>query len=324
MLIKDAKEIQLIHIVEHLGGRYSHTDRHDNLWYFSVFRPKEKTASFKVNPFTNKWYDFGKANIISKTTSKRENQSGGDVLDLWCDFNHRDRKAGIKQSLDELSVFSTTPVKEYRSKSQNMPIQQPKPPRYKVTKITESITHLGLKEELYRRRISQKVANRYLKQGYILDTVTGKKYVGFLFENDKGGYEVSIPNPRNNQSFKTCIGSKASTTLQPQKESTAAEIFEGFWDFLSWLEIQRIEIPANYTFVLNSVSFTNEVAEKVISFSEKIQSVFLFMDNDEAGEVATNELALFLSEIKTVGDKRYLWRTFKDLNIHWKNQSGRY
>jgi hypothetical protein len=51
------------------------------------------------------------------------------------------------------------------------------------------------------RRISVELAERYLKQGRILDNVTGKNLTCFLFENDKYGFEVSIPNPSRGKMF---------------------------------------------------------------------------------------------------------------------------
>jgi hypothetical protein len=313
MQYNEAKEILISTIVEHLGGRYSHTDAHGDIWYFSVFRPNETTASFKINTKTNKWYDFGLTGIIKGQT---KSYSGGDGLDLLNDFHHRDRRAGIPQSLAELARLSprSTSARNHPVKKPDMAVPIPKPPRYKILKIQDKITHQGLKDELYRRRISKRLAEIYLKQGYIQDTVTGKNYTGFLFQNDEQGYEVSIPNPSKGECFKTCIGSKSSTAIKPPNDFNAIDAFEGFWDFLSWLEIKKILFPINYTLVLNSVSFTGEVSEKILSLKEQVTSVFLFMDNDLAGEAATHEFALLLEPVmQRVGDMRESYTGYKDL-----------
>jgi len=319
MKINEAKEIPLSFITEHFGGRYSHTDRYGDLWYFSPFRPAEKTASFKISTKTNKWHDFGLAGIIIHTGQSKKS-SGGDPIDLWCDFHRLDRRAGFKQAIDGLSAFLGSVPKITPVRFQNPAPHQGKPPRYKILSINDRITHPGLKDELYKRRISPRVANIYLKQGSILDTVTERKYIGFLFENDKDGHEVSIPNPKSGQCFKTCIGPKSSSFLEPQKETHSVDVFEGFWDFLSWLEIKKIQIPMNYTFVMNSVSFTGEVSEKIVAMNEQASSVFLFMDNDIAGEAATHEIALLLeSEAITVGDMRNFYKSKNDLNLFWSS-----
>lgn len=320
MQIKEAKDIPLYILVEHLGGRYSHTDAHDNLWYFSVFRPDEKTASFKINPKTNKWHDFGLTGIIR---NQNKLSSGGDCVDLWNDFHQRDRREGIKKSLDDLQRFSTNTCNHAPPEKAHAAPAASKPIRYKILKTSDRITHPALKDELYRRRISPRLAQIYLKQGFILDTATEKKYTGFLFENDKGGYEVSIPNPTKAECFKTCIGPKSSTTFQPSQESTSTDVFEGFWDFLSWMEIKKIQLPGNYSVVLNSVSFTSEASEKILRIKEQITSVFLFMDNDAAGEASTHELALLLEpEILCIGDMRAFYNNHKDLGRYWEQKNS--
>ena len=317
MNIQEAKQIPLQVVVERLGGRYSHTDRTGDFWFFSPFRPEEKTASFKVSQKYNSWHDFGQAGFISRN-GKAVQGSGGDVLDLWCDYHHKDRKQGVKEALQGVAELSGSAWRveglQHRQ-SKEKPAVQLQQPRYKILKIADRITFIGLKEELYRRRISFELANLFLKQGYILDTVTGKKYNGFLFENDKGGYEVSIPNPKRQECFKTCIGSKAITTETPIKETDKADVFEGFWDFLSWMEIKKLKAPVHYSFILNSTSLAGQACERIIELKEQIGSVFLFMDNDEAGYQTTHSIAGELAcEKYKVSSMEQLYKSFKDLN----------
>jgi len=162
------------------------------------------------------------------------------------------------------------------------------------------------------------LANLYLKEGTILDTATNQKYTGFLFENDKYGYEVSIPNPAKNACFKTCIGPKASSSLLSDNEDTdSAEVFEGFWDFLSWLEMNGLKSSSKHVYVLNSVSMVNEVSEKIMAFKDTVKTVFLFMDNDEAGKLAALAMAENLQSCFTVGTMEQVYSGYKDLNKFW-------
>jgi hypothetical protein len=96
--ITQAKSIPLQKLVEHLGGRYSHPDRKGDHWYFSPLRPEEKTASFKINEKRNTWHDFG----LSNTFAHQNQGSGGDIVDLWRDYNFLDRRLGIPQALQGL------------------------------------------------------------------------------------------------------------------------------------------------------------------------------------------------------------------------------
>ena len=315
MKIADAKLIPVEKLVEYFGGHYSHTDRHGDLWYFSPFRPEEGTASFKINVKLNRWHDFG----MSKTFAHQSQGSGGDILDLWCDFNFKDRRSGVNEARQALEMFNTTGKASYERKMILQTVKPPvKKPRYKILRINNNITSPGLKDELQRRRISLKLANEYLKQGEILDTETNVKYIGFLFENDNMGYEVSIPNPKKGECFKTCIGSKASTRLLQDDTVNSADVFEGFWDFLSWLEFNKLPVPKNHTYILNSTSLVSEACQKIIDYKETVVYVFLFMDNDEAGYQATHAIAANLEEhdIK-VGSWEQFYRGYKDLSKFW-------
>ncbi|WP_374949574.1 toprim domain-containing protein [Mucilaginibacter sp.] len=316
MNINQAKNIPIEKLVEELGGAYAKTDNKGDKWYFSPFRPDEKTPSFKINVKQNTWHDFG----LSGTFAHQKQNSGGDILDLWCEYHMKDRRTAIREALQALSEWA--PISNNSPRLQTQPRKQSEivrdqTPRYSILKIADLITFAGLKDELERRRISLKVANLYLKQGYILDTVTNKKYNGFLFENDKGGYEVSIPNPVKQECFKTCIGPKAtSRILTNSNETNSADVFEGFWDFLSWLEIKAVLRPINHAYILNSTSLVKEACEKIISFKETVKYAFLFMDNDEAGYQATHAIAEQLEDFK-VGSFEYFYEGYKDLNEFW-------
>jgi hypothetical protein len=65
--------------------------------------------------------------------------------------------------------------------------------------------------------------------------------------NDKGGYELN-----NKPDFKDCIAPKAITTFR--NHASSCLVFEGFWDFISYLTIQKIERTKHDVAVLNSVA----------------------------------------------------------------------
>ncbi|MFD0750621.1 toprim domain-containing protein [Mucilaginibacter calamicampi] len=312
MNITEVKKIPLNVIVEKLGGRYSHTDRKGDDWYFSPFRPDEKTASFKINTQRNNWHDFG----LSNTFAHRKQIGGGDVIDLWCEYHSLDRRLGVKEALAQLSGFNhLVSVNATNNKRAERPVKTKEEARYKIVYQADKITHIGLTQELVRRRVSVGLANLYLKQGQIHDTVTNKKYYGFLFENDKGGFEVSIPNPAKNTSFKTCIGSKATTRILIGEDRNSADVFEGFWDFLSWLQMKGILRPINHSYILNSTSLVGEACEKISAFNDVVKYAFLFMDHDDAGYHATDVIAKELEHNSIqVASMAQFYDGFKDLS----------
>lgn len=314
LTLEEAKSIPVHIVVEDMGGRYSHTSHRGEAWYFSPFRPDENSASFKIDPKKNTWHDFGR----SETTGYRGEGNGGDTVDLWCDLNGKHRRFGIPEAREALTKFKDFAFRgegglqvEQAKKS---PVLQNQQPRYEIVKIYDKIKSQGLLNELNRRRISLNVADRYLKQGLILDTVTQKKFTAFLFENDKQGYECIVPNPKKGNCFRTCIGTKAATRIMSDDDTTAADIFEGVWDFLSWLEMKAIVEPINHSYVLNSVVRVNEVCEKISAFEGTLTHVFLFMDNDQAGVQAKNAITEKLKENFHVGGMEHLYKDYKDLN----------
>ncbi|WP_118976729.1 toprim domain-containing protein [Taibaiella koreensis] len=314
MNIEQANQIPIHRIVEYIGGTYSRKGRNGELWYFSPFRPEERTASFKVDERKNRWHDFGHVSASGV--------SGGDVIALWCEYYNLNRKVDAKEVLQALKGFSNVPdlpamrkEKKQQFRQQVDDATQIEEPRFKIIKLHQKIFFPALLEELSRRHITPAIANLYLKQVFLSDVENpDRKLNGFAFANYKGGYEISIPNLSTGKSFKTSTRPKTYTLIEGQDNGRAA-IFEGFWDFLSDLEMQKITVPKCDTYILNSVSFWHEVAEEITKKESAVSSVLLYMDNDKAGDMATNNFAFeFAKHDILVGCKRHSYSGFKDLN----------
>lgn len=321
MNIAQAKQISLPHFVEQFGGRFSHKDAEGNLWYFSMFRPDEQTASLKIDPRTNKWHDFGRTQKVD---------AHGDIIDAWTDYHNLPRRESnsIKQALSALRQEFASPLinvpRNITERKSIRPISKA-PPRYKITKLG-NIWVDSLKKEVANRKLSLDLLQPYLKQARIIDTKPindgiPKNYYGFAFPNDKGGYEISIPNTLKPGNFKTVIGTKAITAIENPTQTSAC-VFEGFWDCFTWLAMNRElkELPTLY--VLNSVSLVLELANKIINHKNHLQSIFLFMDNDAAGLKAQTALLDLLEphDLK-VGTMNHIYEGYKDVSDAWVNKS---
>jgi len=320
MALQDVKTIPLYQLVQHLGGTYSHTDGNKHVWYFSPFRPNEKTASFKIDEAKNRWFDFGH---VARTTSG--NGSGGDILDLWCDYHGKDRKTGFKGALEALEAFTSPSIRQARPDVYRRPAEKiggdaiPQgSSRFEIVQLHTHIHYASLAAELKRRRISVEVAARYLSQVYFRDTVhPDKKYNGFAFQNDNGGYELSCPNPKLGTCFKTSTKPKAISTFRAMLSSKLF-VFEGFWDFLSWLEMQDTVEPEHNIAVLNSLSFAGLLIKHIVAAKDRIDTVVLFLDNDDAGVKATHFMSNELNgEGFTVRPMESLYQHYKDLSDYW-------
>lgn len=319
MNISNARNIALDGYVLHLGGRYSHTDGNGEQWYFSPFRPNEKTASFKLHKGGTRWYDFGHGGTGDKVGS------GGDILDLWSDYYGKNRRGSIKQALEALAAYAPT------AGSKTPVVQRPKAVasahenrgdaegRYRILKLHGRIFYKSLLAELTKRRISPALAAKYLHQAYLQDTAQpDKKLNGFAFANDACGHELSIPNPVKGTCFKTSTKPKAPTTFRVLA-SNKVWVFEGFWDFLSWLEMQGTPTPEHNVVVLNSLSFCGRIAQQIIAAKEQLETVVLFQDNDDAGVKAMHHMTSALDgngfAVRTM---EQLYRNYKDLSEYWQ------
>ena len=96
------------------------------------------------------------------------------------------------------------------------------------------------------------------------------------FENDKGGWEFRSPTTK----ICTC---KAISTRCKKEGNTTVCVFEGFFDYLSFLTMMKPECRQKYdSVILNSVGMAN----KAIPILKGYKSVRCYLDNDHAGKNA--------------------------------------
>ena len=128
--------------------------------------------------------------------------------------------------------------------------------------------------------------------------ISDKTFFALGFANDAGGWELRNPY------FKGCMAPKSISTIKG-KDGERLQIFEGFMDFLSWRKLHP-EIEAD-SIVLNSLALFPKVIPLVTSYT----SIECFLDNDEAGRKAFDQLKRSCPRIID-GSVRY--QAHKDLN----------
>jgi hypothetical protein len=226
----------------------------------------EKTASFKVNIQKNIWFDFG------------ENKGGG-MKDLLKQLN--DDSFLLHNNLPKVTISNSKIIDETKS--------------FLIIK-TSTLTAYRLKEYLIKRRIPIDIANNYCKQ---INYLQGDKfYYSIGFENDIGGFEL------RNAIFKNCFGKKTKTTLN--NGSNSVIIFEGFFDFLSFITLFGDDQKSDFI-ILNSVTTYLQVKDELSRYI----SIDLYLDNDPAGDSLTNQI---IADFGRVIDNRNLYKNHKDLN----------
>ncbi|KAA6324896.1 DNA primase [termite gut metagenome] len=255
--------------------------------YCSPLR-KENHPSFKVDYYLNLWRDFGSS-------------EGGSIIDLVmkmenCSFHEAASKlekryanAGIGIETDTFS-FHRNNIKDSIPNSGSESILS-------ILNILP-ITHPTLINFVRERKIDLELANRYCRE--IHYRINDRNYFSIGFKNDRGGYELSSPS-----GFKGCIPPKDITTVR--NERNACLLFEGFWDFLSYLTLQEIRQTKHDTVILNSVANVS----KATSFIKLHKDIYTYLDNDEGGQRATR---LIKETCPSINDRSAQYAGYKDLN----------
>ncbi|ATA78746.1 toprim domain-containing protein [Capnocytophaga sputigena] len=245
-------------------------DNSKTAFYFAFDR-EEKTPSLFVNFVKNIAFDFG--------TGKKY-----DIVSLVQGI----KLCSVSEALEYLSQFDFS----FQQQICNITKDESK---YEILSISE-VKHNALIQYLKERRIKNNI--HILKE--IHYKISNKKYFGIGFKNDANGYEV------RNKYSKICIGRKDITTIK--NKSNNLRIFEGFMDYLSFIEMKKtLEEQLSDYVILNSVSMIFKL-KKIIENYEKIE---LYFDNDEAGNRATNEVKQLNPYVE---DNRILYQNYKDLN----------
>ena len=270
---------QTVRIADYLGLT---EEKEKDFFIQSPFRV-EKTPSFKINPVLNTWFDFG----LGK---------GGTILDLIMQLENKNTKEAVKR-LKKLVGDTTSSNNSFFSFPQPYTLkdnQSNKIIDYEIKPLSNKILLNYLKS----RKIDCRASKQHLKEIYY--KVGDKNYFGLAFSNNSGGFEI------RNKYFKGVVGKKDITTIQAgEKKKEVVVVFEGFMDFLSYLTIKA---NTNKDFIiLNSVA----LVDKSIQIISRYEIIKLALDNDKAGDIATQKI---LKHLPGAIDVRGYYKDYKDLN----------
>jgi len=250
--------------------------------YYSPFR-EDRNTSLKVEYQKNLWHDFG-------------TNEGGSIIDLVmkmenCSFHEAVSKLENNTAYMHIGNNEDKSFSFHGNKSSNIF-------ENKIENIIP-ITHPKLIEYIQGRKVDLALANLYCREIHYQNQ--SGQFFSIGLRNNKGGYELSSPI-----GFKGCFPPKDITTIQNGNNDSCL-VFEGFWDFLSYLTIQKVEKTKQDVVVLNSVANI----EKSMSFIKKHGTIYTYLDNDDAGRKATE---LIKSANSTVYNRSTQYAECKDLN----------
>ncbi|MDR2626970.1 MAG: toprim domain-containing protein [Dysgonamonadaceae bacterium] len=282
------EELNKIPIREYLAGLNFRPAK--EYGYYGMFRcpfRKDRNASLKVDYIRNIWYDFG----INK---------GGSFIDLIMKLENCTFKEAVQRLEGKCADMQINPSATVFPS----PVEQEQ-----LNPIIDilPLTHPQLIIWLQERDIEPCLANLYCREIHYRNR--NKNHLSVGFRNDKGGYELSSP-----PGFKGCIPPKDITTIPAGRD--ACLVFEGFWDFLSYLALQNVTEPAHDVVILNSVANI----QKALPFLKTHPAVCTYLDNDDAGMKATHAIR---EACPAVFDRSSRYAGFKDLNDYLRNKPER-
>jgi DNA primase len=271
-------EIKQISIRKYLAdaGIYPTKEYSHYGMYHSPLR-QDQNASFKVDFNKNLWHDFGTG-------------EGGTMIDLVMKLENCTFHEAVTKLEKQVGTFSFH-IKMFSDEKKN------DTPTIVIQNIAP-ITHPKLVEWIQQRNVDLNVARLYCREVHYQNQVGNFFAIGF--GNDKGGYELSSP-----PNFKSCISPKEITTIR--NNQPICLVFEGFWDFLSYLTIQKVEKSKHNITVLNSVANV----QKAMDFLKSHREIYTYLDNDDAGKKATK---MIQSELSIVHNRSTKFAEYKDLN----------
>lgn len=275
----NCKEINEFSIVEYLSriGIQPVKIKNQVHFYLSPFR-EEFTASFKVDANINRYYDFGegKGGGLVTLISRLEKIPVKEIVYRFSNNNFSFQKLEINNSEDLIQ-------------SKRIQILERKP-----------VYSYVLKSYLRERGICSNKAYQYVEEiKFKIEKCSEQFALGF--QNIDGNYEI------RNKFFKGSSGKNLSIILK-NKLDKRVFIFEGFFDFLSFLEINNYP-DFNYI-ILNSTANILKLIEYLDC--ENFNEIHLYLDNDLSGNNCSNEI---ISRYNSkVIDHRIEYNNFHDLN----------
>lgn len=281
MNAETAKQVSLIAILDQLGAKRGKENERE-IWYHSPFRV-ELEASFKVNKNANTYYDFGEG-------------SGGNNLDFIMRYYDCNFKESLKIISKKFNPF-------YFPKPTIMKPAEEIKTTYKITSVRKVTSNALVDYMRNERQLSMSIVHKYCEEIHYKFN-NGKTYFGVGFKNDLEGYAI------RNKFMKICLGSQAMTTIA--NGGSSLMIFEGFCDFIAYLTIYP-DAEQEYDFIiLNSTSGVDRLLKSRTEELNKYDLILICLDNDSAGELATDKILKVYP--KTAIDQRGRYVKYEDFN----------
>jgi len=274
--------------------------------FHSPFR-EDKNASLHIDPRRNVWFDHG-AGI------------GGGNIDLvmkcrGCSAREAvDYILSLPQASQRTALQETPAAKDEESPFDDDGLAIAIPLSRRIL-IVRELRSPNLLEYIVSRGIPVSLAARYCNEVIVRGKVIGRSYDNIGFRNNNGGFALKSPS-----GFKSTTKAGITTIdmlgkFSERPTSGTVTLFEGFFDFLTWLAKDKRDVPSTDVVVLNSVSNLT----KAIPYLRLHNTAICYLDNDEAGRAALETLKSLRRELRNpaIIDSSIIYHGYDDLNDWW-------
>lgn len=285
----------------------------------SPFNPDERTPSFEINPAGNVFHCFSTGNK-------------GGILELVRLMEglptRMDAARWIGDNVFHIVVDGSSGIDTSRYRTPTIGkgvhfVYRPEQPRcIRLLGISWRITSEGLNGYIRKRGVDKDIVEKYCREvHYCTASHPDQNFRSIGFQNNKtdpDGFPCFAL--RNETKYKLSTGQAESTVnakgnFSQQPSSDTVVVFEGFYDFLSWLQLTGRREPGCDVCVLNSVNnFSSEEEKGSCRYIGSHDRIWLMLDRDKAGVDCTEAMcAAFGGELE-IEDLSWLYDGFKDVN----------
>jgi len=293
------ENISIVDFLSRLGHQPVRKIGREHFYHSMLRETKKDTPSFTVWDAGGKWIDRGGPG--------QTNIKGGGIVQLGLAYWPQLTFVEVLHKIKEVSNLDTSLIPEY------IP-----PVKYAHEKEEE-----GYRFELVNTRPigSNYVLTQYLKSRGILDVAKGylsevyyrhksgagdqRTFYAIGWQNEYGNWEFS-----NAKGFKSSVGAKGISVINGNPDHVV--LFEGRFDFLSWLKEKQPHIMPT-VIILNTIVFLNKIIERI----SDVPVVDVYFDHDGPGKRCTAQL---LKEIPHAVDRSYEYQGYKDYNEKIKKE----
>lgn len=295
---------------------------HRGYMYYSPFRDEaQPSMRVTVNPSdgTWMWADYGGSPELGKKAD------GGGCLDMVRRLGNFANDEAAVAELKRIAASRGVSVIEEESRSARKAAD--KPAGIVVDDVSLRFTRRNLVRYADSERgIPEDVLSRYCRQvTYHARSNASRRFTVIGFPNNAGGYALrgtGAPQRSKRNSVSGISTFSPDGTFRPEGDVSSEKcvLFEGFFDFLSYMVWKGVKEPGMDACVLNSTSNLLQAKSWIVSHG----SVRCFFDNDEAGEQATRKVESWCRKAGLdFKDGRTAYKGYDDVNEAWTAELSR-